>query len=93
MLSGNVCFSLIFIPLFCMKKYFIGSKSQIVPGAVVYLSALGNTLVWLQQLELQREGRQSDGRETAKPACFSRFGGEEMYVITDKETEGNLIKA
>lgn len=61
MLSGNVCFSLIFIPLFCMKKYFIGSKSQIVPGAVVYLSALGNTLVCPQQLELQRE---REGRVT-----------------------------
>lgn len=49
-----------------MKLEFIGSKAQSVPGAVVCPSALGNTLVCLQQLELQR-GRK--GGETAVLTC------------------------
>lgn len=67
-----------------MKLEFIGSKAQSVPGAVVYPSALGNTLVCLQQLELQR--RREGGKSAVLTcSCAESMGGKEKGRGTEKE--------
>ena len=71
-----------------MNLEFIGSKTQCVLGAVVYPSALGNTLVCLQQLELQR-GRGESAVLTC--SCAESMGGKESKW--DRERASDVVKA
>lgn len=74
-----------------MKLEFIGSKAQSVPGAVVYPSTLGNTLVRLQQLELQCKGRGENVLYSLVPV--ERAWGGERESKRDRERGSDVVKA
>lgn len=78
--------------LFYVKLEFIGSKAQSVPWAVVYPSALGNTLVCLQQLELQR-GRGGGRSAVLTCSCIESMGGWGRESKRDRERVSDVVKA
>lgn len=78
-----------FSPHFYVKLEFIGSKTQSALGAVVYPSALGNTLVCLQQLELQR-GR---GEKCCTHLFLFREYGGKGESKRDRERRSDVVKA
>lgn len=84
-------FSLLSLFFFYVKLEFIGSKARSVPGAVVYPSALGNTLVCLQQLELQR-GREGGKSAVLTCSCIGSMKGERESE-RDRDRESDVVKA
>lgn len=76
--------------LLCVKLEFIGSRAVPGAGAVVYPSALGNTLVCLQQLELQK--RREKGKSAVLTCSCREYGGEGERQ-RDRERGSNVVKA
>lgn len=75
--------------LVCVNLDFIGGMAQSAPWAVVCPSALGNTLVCLQQLELQR-GRGESAALTC--SCGESVRGKEEEGGGQGQENGSICR-